>query len=526
MSAMDAQQFDELASRWIGGDRLARDEEQRLLDWLDSHPDARDALLEDESLDSLLRSWPQLADTSDDFVQGCVRRISGERADNGAWAAVVEVPPIIVPPRVAHSERQAEGVLGPENHALRLKLRACHPVRSPLRRPFLGKAVRWTAAIAGCCAALVLAAVGWRWLAGGRHAAHENQLVNHAPDSRSPQPEPPGAFATLAQCAADAAWDAPHSAGDRLAAGELRLTAGTVDLHLDKGSVVRLTAPATLALRSVDEVFLTSGRLSAQVPPPAVGFAVATPLARIVDLGTEFDVTVKDSGAIDTLVRRGRVSLRPQIGQEPAGEPIELAAGALDTATVSAPAIAAEVLPVATVARGGGGRFLGRMTAQGKTADFHSQADFDAFRVRAFKQLGEAPAQFAQKWPGLVAAAKSGNLAENYGAVEHPAAPPRKTVPARPIPEAGNSAGNNRNTGHGAAGEEQSVEIEENGKKVSISDTKESGITVTITESVNGKKETTKVRAADTADLAKKNPEAHKLYRKYFHPRPKNGKPK
>ena len=55
---------------------------------------------------------------------------------------------------------------------------------------------------------------------------------------------------------------------------------------------------------------------------------------------------------------------------------------------------------------------------------------------------------------------------------------------------------------------------------------KNSGITVTITESVNGKKKTTKVRAADTAELAKKDPEAHKFYRKYFHPRPKNGKPK
>ena len=36
----------------------------------------------------------------------------------------------------------------------------------------------------------------------------------------------------------------------------------------------------------------------------------------------------------------------------------------------------------------------------------------------------------------------------------------------------------------------------------------------------------TKVRAADLADLAKKDPEAHHLYRKYFHSHPKNGKPR
>ncbi len=451
------------------------------------------------------------------------------RRASGVPAAVVEAPPVIAPPRVARSELQAKGVLSPENHALRLKLRTCHRESSPVYRPFLGKAIRWAAAIASCCAALALVAIGWRWLGGGRHAAQENQVVNHAPNGQVPRPEPAGAFATLAQCAADAAWDAPHSTGDRLTTCELKLTAGTAELHFDKGSVVRLTAPATLALRSVDEVFLTSGSVSAQVPTPAVGFAVGTPLARIVDLGTEFDVAVKESGATDTLVRRGRVSLRTQRGQEPLGEPIELAAGALDTATVSVPGIAAEVLPVAMVARGSGGRYLGRMTAQGKSVEFHSQAEFDAFRVGALRQLGESPGQFARKWPGLVAATKPSGIAEKAQTQEHHKPPPR-IVPANPAPEAGtagpgSSAGNHR-LAPGAAAEDQTVEVEENGKKVSITDSKNSGITVTITESVNGKKKTTKVRAADTAELANKNPEAHKLYRKYFHPRPKNGKPK
>lgn len=97
-------------------------------------------------------------------------------------------------------------------------------------------------------------------------------------------------------------------------------------------------------------------------------------------------------------------------------------------------------------------------------------------------------------------------------------------APVNPRPDPG--AGIHRNVPPAAVADEQTVEAEENGKKVFITDSKESGITVTITESVDGKKKTTKVRAADTAELAKKNPEAHTFYRKYFHPRPKSGKSK
>ncbi len=77
-----------------------------------------------------------------------------------------------------------------------------------------------------------------------------------------------------------------------------------------------------------------------------------------------------------------------------------------------------------------------------------------------------------------------------------------------------------------AVADGQTVDVQENGKVISITDSKESGITVTITESVGGKKKMTKVQAADLPELARKNPEAHHLYGKYFHLRPKSGKPK
>jgi hypothetical protein len=191
-----------------------------------------------------------------------------------------------------------------------------------------------------------------------------------------------------------------------------------------------------------------------------------------------------------------------------------LAVGELDRARVSVPNVAALVPPVMTVARGSQGQFLARVSAHGKTAEFHTQAAFRAFRTRALRQLREDPDQFGQKWPGLVDRAGG---AEKAGGAGRGVTPEPKNVPDHhetPPPKGG------------GAGEDQTVEIQENGKSVSITDSKESGITVTITESEGGKKKTTKVRAADTAELARKDPEAHRYYRQYFHPRPKNVKPR
>ncbi|MGO9113064.1 MAG: hypothetical protein ACLP9L_27850 [Thermoguttaceae bacterium] len=493
---MEAQLVEELISRWVSGDRLTPAEERSLLDWLETHPEARNKLLEDEALDSLLRSWPRLEDTAETFVQDCLHRAAGEGTDHRVLVSAVAAPPIIAPPVVLVRPSRIAGDTRPS------------------RILFAGKTGRWVAAMVGCSAALLLGTIGLRWLTREPLAVETNQSAVPIAQDQGLRPETDRAFATLAQ-STGAAWETPRSEGDRLAAGFLKLTAGTAELHFDKGSIARLTGPAVLELRNGDEVFLKLGSLTARVPPQAVGFLVATPLSQIVDLGTEFDVIVEDSGATQTLVRQGRVLLSPQRGQEDLGAPIELAAGALDRATISVPNIAASVLPVTTVARGSEGRFLGRLSADGKTAEFHSRTAFREFRALALKQLREAPSQFSQKWPALAA-----------GAAESITAPAKSTVGHRSSPETDVAAGSHGNLTPGAVADGQTVDVQENGKAISITDSKESGITVTITESVDGKKKMTKVQAADLPELAKKNPEAHHLYGKYFRPRPKNGKPK
>ena len=183
---------------------------------------------------------------------------------------------------------------------------------------------------------------------------------------------------------------------------------------------------------------------------------------------------------------------------------------------VSVPNISASVLPVTTIARGNQGRFLGRLSAAGKSAEFHSRTAFREFRARTFQQLRQAPDQFGRNWPALAAEAAGGNKAQPNANIAAP-------------PQSGGQVGQ-RKPGKSwlrpAVAEDQTVNVQENGKSISITESKESGITVTITELDGGKRKTTRVQAADLPELAKKNPRAHQFYGKYFHPRPKNGKPK
>ena len=175
---MDAPQYEEFASRWVAGERLAPDEEQFLLQWLEDQPDARADLLEDETLDSLLRDWSRLDETAENFVQDCLRGVAGADANGLAAAAAVEAPPVVAPPVVvstqkwvARSELRAKGVVCDESTPF-ASSGTCHPSRFRVHALFAGKSARWAAAVAGCCAAARIGrhrmAVAGRRTTGGR----------------------------------------------------------------------------------------------------------------------------------------------------------------------------------------------------------------------------------------------------------------------------------------------------------------------------------------------------------------------
>jgi hypothetical protein len=109
-----------------------------------------------------------------------------------------------------------------------------------------------------------------------------------------PQPKLPKSFATLTR-ATDCVWDGPArpQPGDRLAAGGLSLRKGTAEIKLASGVDLLLEAPADMELVDVGNSVLHTGRIVVRVPPTAAGYAVDTPTVKVVDLGTEFGVSVE-----------------------------------------------------------------------------------------------------------------------------------------------------------------------------------------------------------------------------------------
>jgi hypothetical protein len=98
--------------------------------------------------------------------------------------------------------------------------------------------------------------------------------------------------------------------GQRLAIGQLRLLEGMALMRFDGGAVAVLSGDALVDLESRGSVRLSYGNLSIRAPEEAIGFTVRTPASDVVDLGTEFAVEVRRSGATEIHVLDGMVEFR------------------------------------------------------------------------------------------------------------------------------------------------------------------------------------------------------------------------
>lgn len=105
----------------------------------------------------------------------------------------------------------------------------------------------------------------------------------------------------------------PLHVGDRIATDE-----GLASLRFDCGAEVVLKGPAELVVVSPMRARLLRGTLTAQVQESAHGFRIDTPNSRVIDLGTEFGLSVDDEGDTEMVVFSGKVAL-----QYAAAEPTE-----------------------------------------------------------------------------------------------------------------------------------------------------------------------------------------------------------
>jgi hypothetical protein len=118
----------------------------------------------------------------------------------------------------------------------------------------------------------------------------------------------------------DAKAESP-SLGEELHYGQsVHLESGTVEIHFARGAKVQLMGPADFCLESEDSARLAFGHLKASVPKEAVGFTVDTPSARVVVLGTEFEVEVTEQGGSEIRVLKGAVET--QLKEEVSGSSI------------------------------------------------------------------------------------------------------------------------------------------------------------------------------------------------------------
>lgn len=184
-------------------------------------------------------------------------------------------------------------------------------------------------------AALIVAAFGWHYatmmakfdrlysLAAATDPEEIKELRQRA--SRNGRP---GADSSVARITglSNCRWPAGetgHKFGDRLSAGQrLRLTSGVLQLTYNTGARVTLEGPVDMIMTSAGEARLAVGKIAAAIPRFARGYTVLTPTVEVVDLGTEFGVSVDDSGASEIHVFDGDVVTRSLTAGIPGGEVI------------------------------------------------------------------------------------------------------------------------------------------------------------------------------------------------------------
>ena len=91
---------------------------------------------------------------------------------------------------------------------------------------------------------------------------------------------------------------------------DLVLLQGSAVITFASGAKVYMEGPTSLQIRSPMEVRLNSGRIAAKVPRQAMHFTIESSLARIVDLGTSFTLSLEAEKSFQLEVFEGLVELQ------------------------------------------------------------------------------------------------------------------------------------------------------------------------------------------------------------------------
>ncbi|MEO1616852.1 MAG: LamG-like jellyroll fold domain-containing protein [Planctomycetota bacterium] len=138
------------------------------------------------------------------------------------------------------------------------------------------------------------------------------------PALRDESEEPTSEGVALVTRLVDVVWsdqESPFEVGDALTPGRLAIDSGYAQIEFFCGATVVVEGPAELDLRSPTLARVRSGRLRAQVPPAARGFSLEVDDMTVVDLGTEFGLSVSPSGT-NVQVFDGEVELQQPLKEK------------------------------------------------------------------------------------------------------------------------------------------------------------------------------------------------------------------
>lgn len=187
------------------------------------------------------------------------------------------------------------------------------PTRTPTVAPARGSWSLWTAASILLVAGLFYG--GFAVLAWNMQPAARREVTSSPSSEAAPAPAVASRIAIVSGSEGAVWQNVP--AGQSVGLGDSlptnfrgQLATGMVEVTLTSGTTVEVVAPSTIELVSPEVMHLDRGKLTAHVPPQAIGFIVTTPTATIVDRGTEFGVEADERGSTEVHVLRGLVEAR------------------------------------------------------------------------------------------------------------------------------------------------------------------------------------------------------------------------
>ena len=147
------------------------------------------------------------------------------------------------------------------------------------------------------------------WNTGSGHEPLITESPISQPESETNVPKTDH-IALLTQ-AVGVEWDTPRNlqTGAGLSAGWLNLKRGTIQVEFISGASVLIEGPAAFELISPLKAFCQYGKVRASVPEQAQGFTIETSRLNVVDLGTEFTLSLDATGNGQVQVIDGEVEL-------------------------------------------------------------------------------------------------------------------------------------------------------------------------------------------------------------------------